>query len=114
MLPVGSDDGVNRVTGVTDPEGRDAQRVLESGRVLRIRRLDGIDGVFTATETGLYHSRNGEAWTDLGVPREQVYAVGAGPDGDRVYAGTRPAHVYVARTNGATGVESDFAWNQLI
>jgi len=52
--------------------------------------------VLAATKTGLGYSPDGETWSDLGVPTENVYSVGASADGDRLYAGTRPARVYVA------------------
>ncbi|WP_336034949.1 WD40/YVTN/BNR-like repeat-containing protein [Halobacterium yunchengense] len=90
MLLAGTDDGLYRVDG----ESGDARRVLDAGAVFRLRSFDGVDGAFAATETGLYYGR-GRDWTDLGVPRDRVYAVGAGPDG-ALYAGTRPAHLYAA------------------
>jgi hypothetical protein len=119
MLLVGSDDGVYRFpddvldggdagsgddpassgrteSGGDADSGGDAEQLLDSDAVMRLRTLDGIDGVFAATSTGLYHSPTGEDWTDLGVPTESVYAVGASVDGDRLYAGTRPARVYTA------------------
>ncbi len=94
MLLVGSDDGVYQVHSLDD--SGPATRSLESGRVERLRQFDALPGIFAATKTGLYHSTDGEAWTDLGVPEEAVYSVGAHPDGDRLYAGTRPAHVFEA------------------
>lgn len=102
MLIAGSDDGVYRLRGVRESGDPDRQKVLDSGRVRRVRTFDGIDGVFAATETGLYHSPDGTDWTNLGVPHEKVYAVGADPEDGQLYAGTRPAHVYVARTNGTS------------
>lgn len=112
MLLAGTDDGLFGVTGLRDPANPDVERVLDPGAVMRIRRFDGVDavgGLFAATETGLYHSRDGDEWTNLDVPREKVYAVGASPDGD-LYAGTRPAHLYVADASG--GVD-DLAWREL-
>lgn len=61
----------------------------------RVRQFDAVDGVFAATADGLYYSTDGRDWTDLGVPREPVWAVTVSPEGDRLYAGTVPAHVYV-------------------
>lgn len=88
MLLIGSDDGVysNIDSEIT--------QTLSSGRVFRLRRFEGISGVFAATKTGLYRSTDGTEWTDLGVPREQTYAVGVGADGERLYVGTSPTHVY--------------------
>lgn len=94
MLYAGSDDGVYRVEGL--PGGpTETTRVLESDRVFRVRRLEGLPGVFAATASTLYHSPDGETWTDLRVPTDhEIDAVGATPDGQRVFAGTFPAHVY--------------------
>jgi len=78
--------------------------VLDSGRVMRLRRFDGVEGTFAATRTGLYR-RTADGWRDLGVPRERVYAVGAG-DG-RLFAGTRPAAVYRAAS------PADPEWHEL-
>ncbi|WP_135826043.1 WD40/YVTN/BNR-like repeat-containing protein [Halorussus ruber] len=116
MLLVGSDDGVYRAaspvgSGAAEgPEETDAERVLRSGRVLRVETFDGVSGAFAATKTGLYHSHDGEEWTNLDVPREEVYAVGASEG--RIYAGTRPAHVYVAEIDGS-GEISNVAWRDL-
>jgi len=93
MLIAGSDDGVYRLPDDDSPGDATAIQTLESGRVMRVRTVDAFEGVFAATTTGLFHSTDGESWVDLGVPSEQVYAVGATPEG-RLYAGTRPAHVY--------------------
>ena len=112
MLLIGSDDGVYRIDSL---EGSDpgASRVRDTGRVGRIRQFEGIHGVFAATETGLYHSPEGATWRRLDVPRETVYAVGASPDGDRLYAGTRPAHTYTARTDDGVGPGTDLTWTEL-
>ncbi len=108
MLFVGSDDGVYHL----DPDSSDepARQVLDSGRVMRLRTFDPVPGLFAATRTGLYHTTDGTAWTDLGVPTEQVYAVGAGAK--KLYAGTRPAAVYAAGYRDGTGVDS-LAWREL-
>ncbi len=111
MLLIGSDDGVYRMTDL-DESDPSVTRVHETGRVRRVREFDGLAGVFAATETGLYHSLEGETWTHLDGPRENVYAVGASPDGDRLYAGTRPAHLYVARPGGGEPGE-DLTWEEL-
>ncbi len=97
-LLAGTDDGVFRTSVETT---NDAEQVLDAGRVMRIRQFDGLDGIFAASKTGLYRSRDGgDSWTNLGVPREEVYSVVASPDGDRLYAGTHPAHLYVSTDNG--------------
>ena len=99
-LLAGTYEGLYRTDG---PRFDAAERVLDSGRVLRVRRFDGFDGVFAATKSGLYRSTDGgRSWTDLGVAREEVYSVLGGPDGRRLYAGTHPAHLYVSEDEGET------------
>ena len=84
-----------------------AERVLDAERVLRVRSFEGVRGVLAATQSGLFHSRSGDAWTDLGVPLSEVYSVAAAPDGGRIYAGTHPAHVYVSENRGRS-------WRELL
>jgi hypothetical protein len=107
MLLAGSDDGVYRFSDLDGSADRTAERTLASGRVMRLRTFDTLAGAFAATTTGLFHSPDGETWVDLGVPTEAVYGVGALPDG-RLYAGTRPARVYVGEFEyGADAGEPD-------
>lgn len=96
MLLAGSDDGVYRVDGVVSAAASTTDQVLESGRVKRVRSVEGVVGVFAATESGLYHAPAGTDWTGIDTPEARVYTVGAGPAGDRLFLGTRPAHVFVA------------------
>lgn len=106
-LLVGTDDGVYR-TDAENPRFERAAQVLDCGRVMRVRRFRAVGGVFAATESGLYRSRDGgDSWTDLGVPREEVYSVLGGPRGDRLYAGTHPAHLYVSTDDGDS-------WRELV
>lgn len=94
MLYAGSDDGVYRIDGIQGGPTETTQ-VLESGRVYRVRRLDGLPGLFVAATEDVYYSPDGEDWTALGVPTDaDVNAVGATPDGEVLFAGTYPAHVY--------------------
>lgn len=137
MLLIGSDDGVYRMgephsdpprtgTGAEAARGahtetevggntetETAEKVLDSGRVMRLRELGEPDGAFAATATGLYRSVDGEQWHDLGVPRPKVYSVGAAPDVPQIYAGTRPAHLFAADidTDGSGGAALD--WTEL-
>ncbi|WP_158056990.1 WD40/YVTN/BNR-like repeat-containing protein [Halorussus halophilus] len=109
-LLAGTWDGVYRTTG---PRFDAAEQVLDCGRVLRVRQFDAFDGVFAATKSGLYHSTDdGDSWTDLDVPREEVYSVVGSPDGDRLYAGTHPAHLYVSES-GEEREDDSRSWREL-
>ena len=95
---IGTRDGVYRAAGVPTT---DVEQVLDSGNTLRVRTFPAVDGVFAATKTGLYRSADdGRTWENLDVPREEVYSVGVSPDGERLYAGTHPAHLYVSTDRG--------------
>lgn len=107
MLLAGANDGVYRME---EPRFDEAEQVLETDRVMRVRRFDGWDGVFAATKSGLYRSTDGgDSWTDLGreaqstsqLPHEEVYSVLGDPAHERLYAGTHPAHLYVSEDDGS-------------
>lgn len=101
-LLAGTPDGVYR-SG--DGTFEDVELVLDAGSTLRVHTVDGDDS-YAATKTGLYRSRDGgRSWTDLGVPRNQVDSVALDPGGDRLYAGTYPADVYVSTDDGGTWSE---------
>ncbi len=103
MLLIGTYDGVYRTDG---PRFDSAERVLDSGRVMRVRQFEEWDGVFATTKSGLYRSTDGgDSWTNLEVPREEVYSVLGDPAGERLYAGTHPAHLYVSEDDGQTWQE---------
>jgi photosystem II stability/assembly factor-like uncharacterized protein len=103
MLLAGAYDGVYRVAG---PRFDDAEQVLKTDRVMRVRRFDGWDGVYAATQSGLFRSTDeGTSWDRLDVPREEVYSVLGDPAGERLYAGTHPAHLYVSEDDGETWQE---------
>lgn len=109
-LLAGTWDGVYRANG---PRFDAAEQVLDCGRVLRVRRFDAFDGVFAATKSGLYRSTDGgDSWTNLDVPREEVYSVVGSPDGERLYAGTHPAHLYVSESEGEDD-QSSRSWREL-
>ena len=113
MLLVGSDDGVYRIDGYDDPDSGSASatRLLGGGRVTRLRQFDGVDGVFAATMEGLYHSTDGREWTALGVPEERVYSVGVSLDGERLFAGTRPAAIYATDwVDAAVADDGEVEW----
>ena len=115
MLLVGSDDGVYRIDAFDDPavDSASATRLFGGDRVMRLRQFEGLSGVFAATADGLSHSSDGQRWTDLGVPEETVYAVGASIDGERLYAGTRPAAIYRTEWDDAAAADDgDVAWTE--
>jgi photosystem II stability/assembly factor-like uncharacterized protein len=98
MLLIGTSEGVYR-SSINETNADDTTRVLDSGFVPRVRRFG--KEVFAATRSGLFRSVDeGETWNDLGVPRDEVYSVLRSVDGDRLYAGTHPAHLYVSTDNG--------------
>jgi len=94
MLIAGTHDGVYRVSGIDEPGEFEYEKVLDTNPAMHVWGFDALDGVFAATRSGLYRSLNGDDWTDLGVPHEEVYSVVATPAGERLYAGTHPAHLY--------------------
>ena len=101
---IGTRDGVYRTATVPVEE---AEQVLNSGDTPRVRTFPEIDGVFAATKTGLHRSMDeGQTWEDLGVPQEEVYSIVASPDGERLYAGTHPAHLYVRPIAARRGTNS--------
>lgn len=98
-LLLGTEDGVYRAP---DVRFDDASQVLDAGRTMRVRRFAASNGAYACTKSGLYRSvDDGETWTDLGVPREEVYSACVSPDGERLYAGTHPAHLYVSVDGGS-------------
>lgn len=97
-LLLGTEDGVYRASGI---QFDDAARVLDAGRVMRVRQFEESDRVYACTRVGLHRSTDGgETWSGLGVPREEVYSVRVSPDGERLYAGTHPAHLYMSEDDG--------------
>lgn len=75
---------------------------------MRVRQFAWSNGVFACSKTGLYHSTDGgNNWSELGVPREEVYSVLVDPDDERLYAGTHPAHLYVSEDDGESWRELD-------
>lgn len=107
-LLAGTRDGVYRC----HPETLDdATRVLETDRVMRVRRFG--QRIYAATRSGLYRSLDdGESWTHVETPREEVYSVLEHPVGDRLYAGTHPAHLYVSTEVGDTSAAAGESWTE--
>lgn len=99
-LLIGTRDGVFRST---DGTVEDVEQVLDAGNTLRVRTFEAHESVFATTKTGLYRSTDeGISWENLGVPREEVFSVVMSPDGERLYAGTHPAHLYISTDDGST------------
>jgi len=104
MLYAGSDDGVYRI------DSESTRKVLDADRVYRVRQFEGADGVFAAGESELYHTADGEQWSQLAVPETTVYSVTVDPSGSTLYAGTRPARIYSADLgDGLPSRSSDWA-----
>jgi photosystem II stability/assembly factor-like uncharacterized protein len=102
-LLIGTREGVFRsADGTLD----DIEQVLDAGNTLRVRTFETHEDAFATTKTGLYRSADdGATWENLGVPREEVFSVVVSPDGNRLYAGTHPAHLYVSLDDGDTWEE---------
>lgn len=113
MLVAGTEDGAYRVTGLSDARDTVVRRVLDAPRVERVRQFDAVDGVFAATEAGLYYSTDGHDWIDLHVPKAPVWAVTVSPNGDRLFAGTVPAHVYVTSLPAGEISPQNLSWREL-
>lgn len=102
-LLAGTRQGVYRGSPGAFDEG---VRVLDSDRVMRLRRFGSR--TYAATRSGLYRSTDGgESWNGLEVPQTEVYSVLEHPVGERLYAGTHPAHLYVSRDGGETWTECE-------
>lgn len=103
MLLIGTTNGVYRAP--IDEIG-DATLVLDSERVLRVRTFG--DAAYAATSSGLFRSVDGgETWRNFGVPQDEVFSVLKSPDGERLYAGTHPAHLYVSTDEGGSWSERE-------
>lgn len=111
MLFAGTGDGVYRISNTDSTD--DYEHVLETDRVMRVRAFDAVSGVFAATKSGLYHSLDGSEWVDLGVPRKEVYSVCVSPSGERLYAGTHPAHMYVSTSFDLGSSDRSCEWREL-
>ena len=109
-IVIGTRDGVFRSESTVDAATEDAtledaERVLDAGNTLRVRAFDER-GTFAATVNGLFRSTDdGHNWRNLDVPREEVFSVVTSPDGERLFAGTHPAHLYVSTDEGESWAE---------
>lgn len=96
ILLIGTNRGVYRAPVDKMDE---AKQVLDTKHVLRVRRFG--DNILAATRSGLFRSTDrGENWTNLNVPRKEVYSVYQEDQHNKLYAGTHPAHLYVSDDRG--------------
>lgn len=103
-LLLGTRTAVYRVTGA---DAETVDHVLDAGgKVYGLAEVG--DAWFAATTTGLYRSTDLDSWTALALPRDRefVTAVAGSPDGERLYAGTMPAELYISDDGGNTWQES--------
>lgn len=59
MLMAGTEEGLYRVSSVANGGKSMVEQVLEAGAVMRVRTFDDDNGIFAATESGLYCSVDG-------------------------------------------------------
>lgn len=100
-LVLGTDDGVYAAQAL---DGDDPERVLAAGSVRQVEWLG--DAAWAATDDGVFSATDGRDWVDAGVPEPAAAAVAVSPDGERYYAGTRPAHVYTTTDGGESWRQS--------
>lgn len=101
LLLAGTNEGVYR-TSIHQPG--ETELILDTKTVLRLKQFG--DEIYAATRSGLFRSTDrSKTWTNLHVPRTEVYSIVKSPDGSRLYAGTHPAHLYVSTNNGASWQE---------
>jgi photosystem II stability/assembly factor-like uncharacterized protein len=100
-LLVGTLDGVYRF----DADFEGTVPVLDVA-TNRLRTFDGF-GTFAATSDGLYRSNDGNDWQRVGEFAGGVESVAVSPDGNRWFAGTNPAAVYVSEDDGETWTECE-------
>ncbi len=110
---IGTDDGLYRVEDVPF-EDDDPEQVLDCGVVTAARTFDHTEGVFVASSSGAYRSRDGgKSWDDLEVPlgdrfwhagESEVWSILATADG-ALYAGTNDPYIYRSVDDGETWSE---------
>ncbi|MFB6254926.1 MAG: WD40/YVTN/BNR-like repeat-containing protein [Halobacteriaceae archaeon] len=104
VLIIGTQDGIYQVDD--GEQINETTKIADVGSTMRVRTFDSTSGVFAATKTGLYHSTDGgQTWNNLDLPKEEAYSIAVTPDGNRLFAGTHPAHLYQSTDNGKTWTE---------
>jgi hypothetical protein len=90
-----------------DPPFGGPEQVCDAGKVYGLSG-DGDGGWLAAAADGLYRgSPNGTEWERSVVPETPVTAAAATPDGERLFAGTRPARLFVSEDGGETWTAAD-------
>jgi photosystem II stability/assembly factor-like uncharacterized protein len=98
IIVIGTNDGIYRAP---DDEIGNAVQVSDNTKVFRLRRFG--DEIYAATQSGLFYSPNrGKTWNNLNVPQTEVYSILQSYNGQRLYAGTHPAHLYISNDDGAS------------
>jgi len=111
-LLIGTDAGLYRVDDV--PFERDeVEKVLDCEVVTAVKTFDHAEGVFVASTTGAYRSRDGgETWEDLEVPlgdrfwhagTSEVWSILATPEA--LYVGTNDPYIFRSVDDGETWAE---------
>lgn len=100
---VGTDDGVLRER----LDDSVTTTVLDDASVRQLEWGPATDSYYAATDDGLYCSEDADDWCDTGLedtdsaPVDAVVSVHETANG-RLFAGTRPAHLYRSRDGGET------------
>lgn len=105
-LLMGTDGGIYRVEA-TPFEPDDVRRVLDCGVAHSIRSFDQAEGVYAATDDGLFRSTDdGRSWNDVGPPvdESEVWSVLATGDGT-LFAGTNDPKLFRSTTGGDVWTE---------
>lgn len=103
-LLIGTRNGLFRTNSLTFS---DCELVIDCGWVNCIRGFNGVDGIFAATNEGLYRSfDDGQTWNAIKLPKRNIWDIFRVSDG-RIYVGSHPAHLFYSETDGETWIELD-------
>jgi photosystem II stability/assembly factor-like uncharacterized protein len=96
-------DGVVRL--VEDQDGWTSEPALTGRGAQCLARAAGGTLYAGCRGNGVWKSADGETWSDLGLPQEDVYSVAVSPVDGRVYAGCEPSMLFVSTDAGASWTE---------